>query len=320
MRTRFQGTISRGVAAGVVGATALALWFLIVDGSRGDPFRTPGFLAGALLGLDTVTRTAGHVALYTVVHYTLFILVGLTVSALLTKIYTAPSLFLGLVLGFALFDVVLYTSFTVTGVDVVSELGWAEVVAGNLIAGVSLMGFLHMTGATPPVAWWSIIGENKMVREGLTSGLLGAGVIAFWFLIIDMGRGQPFFTPGALGSALFLGTTDIGSVDVSAATVMGYSVIHVGAFIVTGFVAAALAAYAEDTPPLILAAVLLFVSFEAFSMGMVALVAEFLLDAVTWWAIAVGNIWATVAMGYYLWRRHPRLRQVLAENPLDKTH
>jgi hypothetical protein len=320
MRTRLRGTFDRGAAAGIVGATALAFWFLIVDGSRGDPFRTPAFIAGALLGLEPVSTTLWHLVLYTVIHYTVFILVGLAISVLLTKIYTAPSLFLGLALGFALFDVVLYTSFTVTGVDVVRELGWPVVLAGNLIAGMSLMGFLHMTGATPPVAWWAILGKNKMVREGVTSGFIGAGVIAVWFLIFDMARGQPFFTPGALGSALFLGSADLASVNVSAATVMGYSIVHIGAFVATGFVAAALAAYAEDTPPLILAAVLLFLCYEAFSIGLMSLVAEFLLDPVTWWAIAVGNAWATVAMGFYLWRRHPRLRQVLMENPFDQTN
>ena len=50
MSTRFRGLVPRGVVAGVIGATALAFWFLVIDGSRGEPFRTPGFLGGALLG------------------------------------------------------------------------------------------------------------------------------------------------------------------------------------------------------------------------------------------------------------------------------
>ena len=33
MRTRIRGIISRGVVAGVVGASVLAFWFLVVDGS-----------------------------------------------------------------------------------------------------------------------------------------------------------------------------------------------------------------------------------------------------------------------------------------------
>jgi len=33
----------------------------------------------------------------------------------------------------------------------------------------------------------------------------------------------------------------------------------------------------------------------------------------------VGNVLATVTMGAYLWHKHPKLREVLAANPMDKT-
>ena len=151
------------------------------------------------------------------------------------------------------------------------------------------------------------------------AGLVGAGTVAVWFFIVDMARGQPFFTPGALGSALFLGSTEPTAVSVSIATVAGYTIFHIGAFFALGFVAAAIAGYAEDTPPLIIAAVMLFMAFVAFFMGLMALSAEFLLSALAWWAIVVGNVLATVAMGSYLWIKHPKLREALAAHPMDKT-
>lgn len=47
---RSSGSVIRqGILAGVVGATILAFWFLVVDALAGQPLRTPGFLAGALL-------------------------------------------------------------------------------------------------------------------------------------------------------------------------------------------------------------------------------------------------------------------------------
>ena len=134
-----------------------------------------------------------------------------------------------------------------------------------------------------------------------------------------MGRGQPFFTPGALGSALFLGSSDLTGVDVAFGTVAGYSILHIGAFVATGFIAAAIVGYAEDTPPLIIGAVMLFVAFEAFFMGLMALSAEFLLSSLAWWAIVVGNVLATLSMGSYLWVKHPNLREALAANPMDRT-
>ena len=319
MSPRFRGLVPRGIVAGVIGATALAFWFLVIDGSQGEPFRTPGFLGGALLGTDALDPSFGPVMLFTLLHYVAFIGVGLGASWTLSKIHTTPNIFLGLALGFGMFDLVFYTSVTVTGVDVIGEFGWPSVLLGNLIAGVSLMSFLHFTGARPPLSWWSTLGQNRVFREGVVAGLVGAWTVALWFFMVDMGRGQPFFTPGALGSALFLGSTDPSSVSISVMTVAGYSIVHIGAFFALGFVAAAIAGYAEDTPLLIIAAVMLFMAFEAFFMGLMALSAEFLLSALAWWAIVVGNVLATLAMGFYLWVKHPRLREALAANPMDKT-
>jgi hypothetical protein len=64
---------------------------------------------------------------------------------------------------------------------------------------------------------------------------------------------------------------------------------------------------------------MLFVAFEAFFMALMSLSAEFLLSSLAWWAIVVGNVLATLSMGSYLWVKHPKLRQVLAANPMDKT-
>ncbi len=296
-----RGIVLRGVVAGVIGATALAFWFLVIDGSQGEPFRTPGFLGGAILGTDALEAGYGPVILFTLVHYITFICVGLGVAWALSKIHTTPNIFLGLALGFGLFDLVFYTSVTVTGIDVIGEFGWPPVLMGNLIAGVSLMSFLHYTGERPPISWWATLGQNRVFKEGLVAGLLGAWTIALWFFMVDMGRGQPFFTPGALGSALFLGSTDPTAVSVSVATVAGYSIFHLGIFFALGFVAAAIAGYAEETPPLIIAAAMLFIAFLAFFMGLIALSAEFLLNELTWWAIVVGTLLAILAMGYYLW-------------------
>lgn len=310
--------VSRGVAAGIVGATTMAFWFLIIDGARGMPFRTPAFIANSLLGTHGIHVAAGPVILYTLIHYGAWVVVGLAVSWLLSVVETASPILLGLVLGFGLFDLVFYDSVVVTGADVVAEIGWPPVLIGNLIAGVSTLGFLHLAGATRPVTWWQALAEHRIVREGTTAGLIGAAVVAVWFLIFDFGRGQPLFTPGALGSALFLGADSMETVQVGVATVLGYTVLHVVAFVLTGFLAAAIVSAAEKTPPLLLGAMLFFVAFEAFFMGTLAMVAEFLLGALAWWTIAVGNLLAAASMGAYLWSRHPDLRAALAEDPLDR--
>ena len=70
------GIAARGVAAGVVAATVMALWFLMVDSSQGLPFRTPNFVAGSLLGLSDLHMSAGPIVLYTFIHYAIWIAVG----------------------------------------------------------------------------------------------------------------------------------------------------------------------------------------------------------------------------------------------------
>jgi hypothetical protein len=318
-RLLLSGLIARGVVAGVVAATVMAFWFLIVDSSQGQPFRTPNFLAGTLLGVDGLRMGFGPIVLYTAIHYAVWITVALAAAWILQHVETASPILLGMVLGFLTFDLVFYGSVAVTGVNVVQQLGWPEVLTGNLLAGVSLMAILHWSGATRKVTWWETLGENKVVREGIITGLLGAGVVAVWFFLFDLLRGRPFFTPGALGSALFLGSSTVQSVSVSPGTVIGYTVMHVIAFAVTGFLAAAIVTAADETPSLILGAVMFFAAFEALFMGLLAMVAEFLLGALAWWTIAGGNILAAVVMGWYLWMHHPKLRAALAMDPFDRT-
>lgn len=304
--------LSRGVVAGLVAGAAVAVWFLIVDASQGVPFRTPAFIASALLGRQAIDMSVGLVVLYTLVHFGLFALVGMAVAWLVGRLPVSPGTLLGLVLGFLLFDLVFYASVTVTGVDVVAELGWPEVLVGNLLAGVTLIKVLQLTGATKPVSWLKALEQHTILREGMLAGLLGASVVAAWFMVFDVVRGQPFFTPGALGSALFLGASNASQVEVNLLTVGAYTVFHLVAFGVVGVVAAALASEAEDHPPLLLGGMILFVVFEALFLGVLALVAEFLLGANAWWTIAVGNLMAALAMGYYLWRAHPRLQGAVA--------
>ena len=120
--------------------------------------------------IRSLVPSFGAVLLYTLLHYVAFVGVGLGATWALSKIKSTPNLLLGLVLGFALFDLVFYASVTVTGVDVIGEFGWPAVLMGNLIAGLSLMGFLRFTGETAPVSWWTTLGRNELFREGLDHG------------------------------------------------------------------------------------------------------------------------------------------------------
>src|SRR3954464_606545 len=139
----------------------------------------------------------GAILLYTAIHYATWIAVGLAAGWVLQHVETASPILLGLVLGFLLFDIVFYGGVAVAGVNVVQQLGWPEVLAGNLLAGMSLLAILHWSGETRKVTWWETVGENKVVKEGIVTGLIGAVVVAIWFFLFDLLRGRPFFTPAA---------------------------------------------------------------------------------------------------------------------------
>jgi hypothetical protein len=153
--------------------------------------------------------------------------------------------------------------------------------------------------------------ERSILREGIVAGLIGAAVVAVWFLVFDVARGQPFLTPGLLGSAVFQDVTDPAGVRPTLGNVLGYTIIHGLAFIAFGIVAASLMAVSEREPALFLAFVILFASFEVFVFAVVGALGKSMLGALVWWAILIGNLLASVAMLWYFFRAHRALPRTL---------
>jgi hypothetical protein len=160
---------------------------------------------------------------------------------------------------------------------------------------------------------------NRILREGFIAGCIGAATVAFWFLIVDAINGQPFFTPAMLGSALFPAAHDPGAIVIEPSRVFGYTMIHVSAFVVVGCIAAALAAEVEYAPSTLFLVIVGFCFFEVGFYILVALLAKPLLGYLAWWNVAIGNALAALAMGYYLWREHPKIGEELRRHPLGET-
>jgi len=122
-----------------------------------------------------------------------------------------------------------------------------------------------------------------------------------------------------LGSAVFWGVHDPSQVVIEYSRIIGYSMIHVSAFIVVGVVAAALAAEVEVAPPTLYLLVVFFAVFEFGFYVTVAILAQPLLGSLAWWNVAIGNAIAALGMGYYLWREHPKIGEELRKHPLGET-
>jgi len=154
-------------------------------------------------------------------------------------------------------------------------------------------------------------GQRSVLREGVVAGVIGAAVVAAWFLVFDIARGRPFLTPALLGAAVFYGVTTPDVVSIALGPIVGYTLLHVFAFVAFGVVAAAVIAVSEREPALFIAFVILFASFEMFFFALVAALGQSMLGAIVWWAILLGNLLASVAMLGYFFRVHRALLESL---------
>lgn len=172
------------------------------------------------------------------------------------------------------------------------------------------------------VAWWrtpapvrdgyrsAARAPHPILREGVIAGLIGATVIALWFLIVDAVAGHPLYTPAVLGHALLGVLGPIPAGESMALHVAVYTAFHYIAFIVAGIILAVIVRAAGREPSLLFGALILVVAFEVGFYGLVGLLQLATpLGVLAWYQVMIGNVLAALAMGTYLWRAHPALRK-----------
>jgi hypothetical protein len=133
-----------------------------------------------------------------------------------------------------------------------------------------------------------------------------------WFFVVDLIAGQPLFTPTTLGHALLtvLKPTPVWAPPM--AIVISYTVFHYLAFIMIGIAAAVVAGWANAEPGVLFGFLILAVAFEVGFYGLVAVLQLVTpLGPLAWYQVMIGNLIAAAAMGTYLWRVHPMLRDQL---------
>ena len=144
MRER-HSIVREGIIVGVIGATAVAVWFLLVDVVAGRPLFTPSAMGAALFGNfgGGTGINLGYVAGYTVFHYLAFIAVG-TLAAFSTHLAEAQAAWLALFLIlFAAFEVGFYGLVAILNqTGLLEALTWYQIGIGNLIATVAMAVYL----------------------------------------------------------------------------------------------------------------------------------------------------------------------------------
>jgi len=158
------------------------------------------------------------------------------------------------------------------------------------------------SGDTPARSQLSIVAE-----DGLLAGVLGAVTVALFFLVVDVLRGQPLFTPSLLGSVLFLGKSAAEVESVAMPMVAAYTGVHFAAFVAVGTVGAYAVSQFEARPHVGVMLVFLFIIFEAGFFGATASLMPGVIGALGTWLVGIANLLSAAAMaGYLLWWAHPK--------------
>src|SRR5260221_8376207 len=153
--------------------------------------------------------------------------------------------------------------------------------------------------------------RTRIIIDGAIAGIIGAVVVAMWFLISDTIRGHPLETPSLLATTLLHGvrTSEVHRGLVQLA--LEYSLIHFSAFIAFGIAGALLLETCETEQSLLFSLVIFFVAFEVFFIAVLLFLGPNAMAQLTWWGIIIGNLLATAAMLSYFFWQHPRLAQDL---------
>ena len=139
-----------GIVAGALGATAVAVWFLIVDVITRQAFYTP---LGLGRGLISVLGRGPHndpaamvVIAYTIFHYAAFIGVACLAAVIVHWGERVPGVLAGAMVLFVVAEIGFYLlSAVFRESPVFGTLTWVQVATGNLIAAIVMGVYLWRT-------------------------------------------------------------------------------------------------------------------------------------------------------------------------------
>ena len=153
--------------------------------------------------------------------------------------------------------------------------------------------------------------RSRYLREGVIAGLIGAAIVAAWFLIFDAARGQPLRTPTLLGAAALQGVRDPSAVAVSPGLVAQYTVLHGVLFALFGVLVAYLIVSAQSQPSRLLIVFIALMSFEVAFLAVLTWWAHPVVTTLGWWAILVANALAAGGMLVYFFVGYRSLGRTL---------
>ena len=158
--------------------------------------------------------------------------------------------------------------------------------------------------------------EHSTVREGLATGLLGAVVVAVWYLVWDLAAGRPLHTFSTLGRIFFQADLNPGARAIDPSAVVAFLVLHVLLFVLVGIVLTKVTHLAARNPALRMGVWLGLVIASLFTAGLLYMLNLSTADRLPLWEVIGAGVLGVGIMAWHLWRRHPRLGRSFDEAPL----
>ena len=130
--------LREGIAAGIVGAAVVALWFFAIDIIQGEMLRTPQLLGTALLRQET---PAAAVLAYTGVHGLAFMVFGLVGALLIAGAERQPMLIFALVILFTSFEIFFFGLILIAASWVLDKVAGWTIFVGNVLAAAAMLAY-----------------------------------------------------------------------------------------------------------------------------------------------------------------------------------
>ena len=133
--------------AGTLGASVVALWYLLCDSVGGRPFHTPALLGAiifnGLRGHDVAAVTLAPVLSFTVVHFAAFIAFGLASALVIAAAEREPLLAMGALMVYACYEVCFLAFVSVLDASALGAIGWWIIASANVITLVTVFGYFQ---------------------------------------------------------------------------------------------------------------------------------------------------------------------------------
>ena len=316
MEQREPDRLVHGAAGDAMAGIVVVIWFLVMDMVAGNPFDTPARLSSAVLRTEFNGPMPCLMMLYTVLHFGVFIALGVAAVWTLELLRLQPGLVVGGVFAVGVLNAVHYAGLLVTGTNLLTIVPIRQVAGANLLGGTLMMAYLHRALGSEEPFGWNPLRRYPVLFEGLATGLVGATVVAVWFLLVDLLAGSPLHTPAALGSALLLGAEDATEIELNVGVLAVYSLLHLSAFIAVGMAFSWMVQQLHRAPPFGARALTVLLAIEGLFLGSLGMASGWIVQEMGWVTILVANGLAVAGMSAWIWWHHSGIRS-LASAPVQ---